>query len=286
MSGSELGPWPPSVDRLLEEILPGLHRRGVPGDADADVVGDAAEPGELGAVEGRAAFQQRIDAGGARERAERGAVLRRGGVDEIRRAQRAGARHVLRHDGRLAGDVLAHVAGEMAGVEVVAAADREADQQVDRSCPCRTPRRSGPRRAAGMRERGRRAESGACGSPVLSRPRSYSQRAVVVDQSALPAHAAERHAAAQKNRGRSLTARPRVRLKVIQPAGGCFFNPSTAISPSVGQHGAVRTHSCRNQLPPPNEEAIRWYRPPARTFTPRGLTVSACAKSHRRVPRG
>ena len=34
-------------DRLLEEVLPGLHRRGVPGDADADRVGDGAEPGQL-----------------------------------------------------------------------------------------------------------------------------------------------------------------------------------------------------------------------------------------------
>jgi hypothetical protein len=103
----------------------------VPGHAKAHVVGDAAEPGEFGAVEGRAAFQQRIDAGGAGEGAERGAVLRRRGVDEIRRAQAAGAGHVLRHDGRIAGDVLAHVAGEMAGVEVVAAADGKADRQID-----------------------------------------------------------------------------------------------------------------------------------------------------------
>src|SRR5690349_10289815 len=70
--------WPLAAERrrFLQEIVPGLHRRGVPGDAGRDVVGDAAEPGELGAVEGRAAFQQRIDAGGAGERSDRAAVLR------------------------------------------------------------------------------------------------------------------------------------------------------------------------------------------------------------------
>jgi putative ATP-binding cassette transporter len=65
------------------------------------------------------------------EGAERGAVLGRCGVDEVRRAQAAGAGHVLRHDGWVAGDVLAHVAGKMAGVEVVAAADGKADGQID-----------------------------------------------------------------------------------------------------------------------------------------------------------
>ena len=153
MSGSELGPWPPSVTGFFEEILPGLHRRGVPGDAEADVVGDAAEPGELGAVEGRAAFQQRIDAGGAREGAERGAVLRRRRVDEVRRAQAAGAGHVLRHDRRVARDVLADVAGEMAGVEVVAAADREADREIDGLALVELLDALGARRSNGHAER-------------------------------------------------------------------------------------------------------------------------------------
>ena len=38
-------------ERLGQRCRPGLHRRGVPGDEDADLVGAAAEPGELGRVE-------------------------------------------------------------------------------------------------------------------------------------------------------------------------------------------------------------------------------------------
>jgi hypothetical protein len=45
--------------------------------------------------------------------------------------QASGARHVLRQDGRIPGNVLADMAGEVAGVEVVAAADRKPDGEVD-----------------------------------------------------------------------------------------------------------------------------------------------------------
>ena len=43
----------------------------------------------------------------------------------------AGARHVLHHDGRLARNVLAQILGEGAGIGVVAAARRGADQHAD-----------------------------------------------------------------------------------------------------------------------------------------------------------
>ena len=64
-------------------------------------------------------------------RADRGAVLRRDVVEPVRGGAGAGARHVLRHEGRIAGDVPRPVARHRAGVEVVAAADVEADHQLD-----------------------------------------------------------------------------------------------------------------------------------------------------------
>jgi hypothetical protein len=50
-------------------------------------------------------------------------------MEELRDSQAPGARHVLRHDLRVAGDVLADVASQRSGVEVVAAAGAEADRQ-------------------------------------------------------------------------------------------------------------------------------------------------------------
>ena len=207
MSGSELGPWPPSVTGFFRKSFQVFTARGVPGDAGRDVVGDAAEPGELGAVEGRAAFQQRIDAGGAREGAE-GAC--RPWAPRSRcsspRLQRAGARHVLRHDGRIAGDVLADVAGEMPRVEVVAAADREADHEVDGLALVELLDASGrggqggertKARAAGRQRRMRNSRR------ISFRPRSYSQAAGIVDQSPLAGHATERHAAVATSRSRA-----------------------------------------------------------------------------------
>src|SRR5262249_4783775 len=82
-------------------------------------------------VEGRAALQQRIDAGGAGERADGPAVLRCRRIDEVRGLQRARTWHVLRHHGRVAGNMLADVAREVPTVQVVAAANREADYQID-----------------------------------------------------------------------------------------------------------------------------------------------------------
>ena len=55
----------------------------------------------------------------------------RGPDPAARDLQRAGARHVLRHQSRIAGDVLAHVARQRAGIDVVAAARRETDQHLD-----------------------------------------------------------------------------------------------------------------------------------------------------------
>ena len=131
MSGSELGPWPPSVTGLVMKSFQVFTGEVFQVTQSRDIVGDAAEPGKLPGVELGAAVEQRIDAGGAGEGAEIRAVLRRRGEDIVCGFERAGARHVLRHHGRVAGDVLADVAGEMASVQIVAAADREADHHVD-----------------------------------------------------------------------------------------------------------------------------------------------------------
>ena len=114
---------------MSSQVLAGA---GVPGDAGRDLVGDAAEPGELGAVElGAGRRQQRRRRDGAAERADGGAVLRRHRIDELRGAQAAGAGHVLRHDIGVSGDVLAEMARQQPAVEIVAAADAVADDQID-----------------------------------------------------------------------------------------------------------------------------------------------------------
>ena len=60
-----------------------------------------------------------------------GAVLRRDVVEVRDRGVAAGARHVGDDHARIAGDVLAHVAGEQPRVDVVAAAGRGADDHGD-----------------------------------------------------------------------------------------------------------------------------------------------------------
>src|SRR5439155_9903514 len=61
----------------------------------------------------------------------RGAVLGRHGLHIGGELVAAGARHVLRHDYRVAGDVAAEFAREQPRISVVAAARRAADVEVD-----------------------------------------------------------------------------------------------------------------------------------------------------------
>ncbi len=125
-------PFAPHVDRLLQRVLPGLHRRGRPGETEAHLVGDAAEPVHFRCIEGRAGrHQERRGRYGAPEGGDGGAVLGRGGIEERRRTHAAGPGHVLRNDRGIARDVLRHVAGDQASVEVVAAAHAVADQHGD-----------------------------------------------------------------------------------------------------------------------------------------------------------
>jgi hypothetical protein len=103
----------------------------VPGDAGRDLVGDAADPGELGAVVLRAGAKERRDSHLPPEGAECGAILRRERKQMLRGAQAAGAGHVLHDDRRTARNVLAHVARQQASVDVVAATGVETDRKRD-----------------------------------------------------------------------------------------------------------------------------------------------------------
>ena len=69
---------PPTISSLGQHVLELGDAAGVPGDADADLVVGAADPGEFGGVElRRLVAEQRIEAGAAADDAERRAVLRR-----------------------------------------------------------------------------------------------------------------------------------------------------------------------------------------------------------------
>src|ERR1700716_2639831 len=109
-------PFAPERERLGEHVRPGLDRRGVPGRAQARGAGDAAQPGEFARVELQVA-EQRLDRDTARHGADYRAVLGGDRKDVVRRLDTAGARHVLRDDGRTAGNVLADVAGRGAAAQ-------------------------------------------------------------------------------------------------------------------------------------------------------------------------
>src|SRR5262245_6686867 len=104
----------------------------VPGDADADLVVGRAEPVELGRLElGCAVAEQRIEAGAAIEGAEDEPVLGCRVVEEVGQPHAAAALHVLRHHGRIAGNVFAEMARQHARIGVVAPADAGADVNCD-----------------------------------------------------------------------------------------------------------------------------------------------------------
>ena len=93
---------------LFGEVVRGLNRGGVIGDADIGLGGWCAEIGKLGCVELRPRLAgQRTERSVARDRRYGGAVLRRQIVDEIGGAVAAGAFQILRRDRRMAGQVRA-----------------------------------------------------------------------------------------------------------------------------------------------------------------------------------
>ena len=79
-----------------------------------------------------AAAQQRLHRNAPPDQRDLGAVLRRGVEQIVGQIERTGARPVLRHDGGIARQVLAHMARQQAPVGVVAEAGRrEADRDPD-----------------------------------------------------------------------------------------------------------------------------------------------------------
>ncbi len=81
----------------------------------------------------RALAAQHLEHGGALiDAGNIGAVLRGCRINVVGRAHAAGSRHVLHDDVRVARDMIAHVAREQAGIEIIAAAGAETDHDVDR----------------------------------------------------------------------------------------------------------------------------------------------------------
>ena len=87
-----------------------------------------------------------------RAKAQRRSVLRGDIVDLIHRDETAGARHVPGHDGWISGYVFADVLGKQPGVDVVCAAGRIADHQIDRLSLIEVAARFRPRDLALRRE--------------------------------------------------------------------------------------------------------------------------------------
>ena len=96
-----------------------------PRDAQADILGDGADPGELARVVARVARgDQRLDHRPAGERRQDRTVARRRMAQVICRPDAAGARHDLHRDGRIARNVPPEVARHEPRKEIDAAARR------------------------------------------------------------------------------------------------------------------------------------------------------------------
>ena len=117
---------------VVEQVGPGLGRRGVPGGARAVGAVHAAEPVELQRVEARAlGAEQRRERHARMDEPDGGAVLRRLRIEIVGGEEPARARHALHDEVGLAGDVVAHVRGQEPRIFGVAAGDAGADQDAD-----------------------------------------------------------------------------------------------------------------------------------------------------------
>src|SRR5262249_56909414 len=120
-------------ERLIEQVVEFGESRGSRGDADADLVIGAADPGEFRSVKSRAGFvEQWIEGGAPAGRADHCAVARRRRIKIIGEAETASAFHVLRHDGRIAGNMVAEPTRDQARVKIITATDAVADVKIDR----------------------------------------------------------------------------------------------------------------------------------------------------------
>ena len=148
---------------------------------------------------------QRVGDHAGIEGGDDGAVLVGRAIEVAHGREAAGARHVLHDDVRLAGDVVADVAAERAGVEVVAAARREADDNRDRlagveGVVLRGGRSAGGEACSKQREQCYRANSCADPCKVIA----HDAPPFVPPQSAgFPATLTRRHVGGQPGVGNS-----------------------------------------------------------------------------------
>lgn len=115
---------------VVQEILVGFDRRGVPSDGHADDRVGAAEPGEPGRLEqalGLRSVDQRLEKDRASDDADHGSVPRRLRPQQIGQGHAARPGVILWDRRRLAGQVLADVTSDEPSVLVVGAAGAGAD---------------------------------------------------------------------------------------------------------------------------------------------------------------
>src|ERR1044071_7373660 len=121
-----------------------------------------AEPADLRGVELRLpVLEEWLKRHRVLKQRDHGAVLWRDIVQVIGGAESAGGWHVLRHDGGIARNMLAKMFGDGARVDVVAAADRRADDEVEVLALVEirdgvSARRTGQDQRQGQREQARR----------------------------------------------------------------------------------------------------------------------------------
>src|SRR5262245_51350870 len=120
------------VRLVNHRVRDGLDLVGVPGERDQHVRADAPHPVELTDLELQAAQPEHlVEDDALAHDANGGAVFGRGVVDVIGGGDAAGRRHVLRHDHRLPGKMLADVPGHEPAVEIDPAPRAGPDDQVD-----------------------------------------------------------------------------------------------------------------------------------------------------------
>ena len=111
----------PGDDHLLR--LDVVERSRPPGDAQTDILGDGADPGEAAhVVAGITRADQRLENRPIGEGRDRGAVARRLLGETVRRADAARARHHLHRHRRFAGNMAPDVASDQPRVKIDAAA--------------------------------------------------------------------------------------------------------------------------------------------------------------------
>ena len=110
---------------LLAGVVEALEGGPLPGDAQAHIAADGADPLELAhVIAGIARADQRLGQRPAGESAHDPAILGGGIGDEIGGADAASARHVLHIDGGIARNIFADMAAQHARIEINAPARR------------------------------------------------------------------------------------------------------------------------------------------------------------------